>query len=103
MPGRVEKRYPLTIVIDMFSANMVCNSSKFALDDVGVSNRVEQRGLAVVNMAHYRHDRWTRLEMLKLLFGVLYLFRHGAQNRRRFGHDFGFLFVDLKPELVGDQ
>ena len=45
----------------LIGADMLGDAAGFAGDHVGVAQRVEQRGLAVVDMAHHGHDRRTRL------------------------------------------
>ena len=43
---------------------MLSDAAGLAGNDIGVADRVEQRGLAVIDMAHDRHDRRTRHEIL---------------------------------------
>ena len=45
----------------LIGADMLGDAAGFARHHVGVAKRVEQRGLAVVDMAHHGHDRRTRL------------------------------------------
>ena len=43
---------------------MLSDTARLAGNDIGVPDRVEQRGLAVIDMAHDGHDRRTRHEIL---------------------------------------
>ena len=45
----------------LIGADMLGDAAGFARHHIGVAQRVEQRGLAVVDMAHHGHDRRTRL------------------------------------------
>ena len=49
---------------DLVGADVLGDAAGFARDDVGAADRVEQRRLAVVDVAHDRDDRRTRLERL---------------------------------------
>ena len=42
------------------SADMLRDSARFAFRNAGRTNRVEQRSLAVIHVAHDRDDRWPR-------------------------------------------
>ena len=53
---------------DPIGADMLGDAAGLAGGDVGFAQRVEQRGLAVVDMAHHRNDRRARLQRL---FAVL--------------------------------
>ena len=48
----------------LIGADMLGDAAGFARDHVGAAQRVEQRGLAVIDMAHDRDDRRTRLQRL---------------------------------------
>ena len=45
---------------DLVGADVLGDAARFARDDVGVADRVEQRGLAVIDMAHDGDDRRAR-------------------------------------------
>ena len=68
-------------------------------DDVGVTDRVEQRRLAVVDVTHHGHDRRARLEQR---FVVVVVF-----TEHRLQLELGLLArldeQDLGAELLGDQ
>ena len=49
---------------------MLGDAAGFAGDHVGVAQRVEQRGLAVVDVAHHGHDRRTRLGVGRIVDDV---------------------------------
>ena len=77
---------------DLIGADMLGDAAGLAGDDVGAADRVEQRGLAVVDMAHDRDHRRTRLERLV-----------GIDVGRRVDVDVGFADpLDVVAEL-GDQ
>ena len=50
--------------LDLVRANVLRDATDLAVHDVGVSNGVEQRRLAVVHMAKDSDDGSTRLEIL---------------------------------------
>ena len=56
---------------DRVGADVLGDSTGFTGGHVGLADHVEQRGLAVVDMAHDRDNGRTRLEILRLLRGVL--------------------------------
>ena len=67
--GRVEERDRLLVLGDnLISADMLRDPACFAARDIGLAQRVEQRGLAVIDMAHNGNDRRTRLQRF---FGIL--------------------------------
>ena len=45
---------------DLIGADVLRDAARFARDHIGVANRVEQRGLAVIDVAHDGDDRRTR-------------------------------------------
>ena len=49
----------------LIGADVLRDSAGFVSDDVGTADGVEQRGLAVVDVAHDGHDRRTRLEAFR--------------------------------------
>ena len=50
--------------LDVVGADVLGDAARLAGDDVGLADVVEQRGLAVVDVAHDGHDRGARLEPL---------------------------------------
>ena len=63
--GRVDEGDLLAVLLDLVGADMLGDAARLGRDDVRLADRVEQRRLAVVDMAHDRDDRRTRL--LRLL------------------------------------
>ena len=47
----------LPVVADLVGADVLGDAAGLALGDLGLAHRVEQRGLAVVDVAHDRDDR----------------------------------------------
>ena len=55
--GRVEEGDELAVVVDLVGADVLRDAAGLALDDLGRADRVQQRRLAVVDVAHDRDDR----------------------------------------------
>ena len=61
MTGRVEKaQHGAACSLDLIGANVLRDAPCFASDNLGIANRVQQRSLAVVNVAHDGDYRWSR-------------------------------------------
>ena len=60
MAGRVEEGDHATIGFDVIRADVLRDAARFARGDLGAPDVVEQRGLAVIHVAHDRDDRRTR-------------------------------------------
>ena len=58
--GSIDERDRPPIRLDGVRADMLRDSAELARRDVGVANRVEQRGLAVIDVAHHGDDRRPR-------------------------------------------
>ena len=77
----------------LIGADMLGDAAGFLADDIGRADRVEQRGLAVIDMAHDGDDRRARLQILGMVLGA----------------DEAFLDVGLRDapdrmaELLGDE
>ena len=83
----------LIVLLDLVGADMLRNAACLAGHDIGVADGIEQRGLAVVDMAHDGHDRRTRLLVLRLVLDVEHaLFDIGLGDA-----------ADRVAELGGDQ
>ena len=54
----------------LIGADMLGDAAGFAGDNVGMTERVEQRGLAVVDVTHHGHDRRARLGVGGVVGGV---------------------------------
>ncbi len=83
----------LLVVVDLVGADVLGDAASLAGGDLGLADRVEQRGLAVVDVTHDRHHRWPvdqvlvgvgELRLLGLLVG-------GVDD------------LDLAVVLVGDR
>ena len=62
---RVEERDPVAALgLHLIAADVLGDAAGLALHDIGAAQRVEQRGLAMVDVAHDGDDRRTRLERL---------------------------------------
>ena len=61
---RVEEGDRLAVVVDLVGADVLGDAAGLARGDLGLADRVEQRGLAVVDVAHDRHDRRALDEVL---------------------------------------
>ena len=59
---RVDERDRVAVVDGLVRADVLGDAARLARDDVGVADVVEQRGLAVVDVAHHGDDRRARLE-----------------------------------------
>src|SRR5713101_296781 len=61
MAGRIDEADLAPVNIDHVGADMLRDTAGFLRGDVGMADSVEQRSLAVVDMAHHGHDRRTGL------------------------------------------
>jgi hypothetical protein len=61
--GRVDEGDLLAVLLDLIGADMLGDAARFSGDDIGLADGIQERGLAVVDMAHDRHDRRTRLQL----------------------------------------
>ena len=68
--GGVQEGDLLAAVVDLIGADVLGDAAGLARDDLGLADRVEQRGLAVVDVPHDRDDRRAFDEVL---FGILEL------------------------------
>ena len=50
--------------VDLIGADVLGDAARLARRDVGIAQRIEQRGLAVVDVAHHGHHRRARLQIL---------------------------------------
>ena len=65
---------------------MLGNTTRFAGDDFGLADVVEQRGFTVVNVAHDGHDRRTLDDIARVFVG--------------FSHDLRFEFVFFEQDVL---
>src|ERR671924_793066 len=81
--GRVEERDLPAVVLDLVGADVLRDPAGLGLHDRRLADRVQQRRLPVVDVAHDGHDRRSRLEdVLRVVVGVrLFLFLTGVLDR----------------------
>ena len=80
--------------LDLIGADMLGDAARLAGNDIGLADGIEQRGLAVVDMAHDGDDGRARLELLV---------RHRCRPIRPFDHvGFGDA-LDLVAHFLGDD
>ena len=73
MAWRVEEGDAALFGVDMISADMLRDTTCLTGRDLGASNIVEQRGLAVIDMPHNRNNRGT----CNLITRQLFIFEQG--------------------------
>ena len=78
--GRVEERHELAVVVHLVGADVLRDAAGLAGDDLRRADRVQQRRLAVVDVAHDRDDRRAVDE---ILLGVLEDRARTRPRRRR--------------------
>ena len=66
--GRVDERDRAVVVAHLVRTDVLRDAAGLAAHDVGVTDRVEQRGLAVVDVTHDGDDRRARLEQRLVVF-----------------------------------
>ena len=91
--GRVEEGDLLAAVAHLVGADVLGDAAGLAGDDLGLADRVQQRGLAVVDVAHDRDHRRT---LDQVLLGVL-------EDRLDLDVVGGVDDLDLLVELVGEH
>ncbi len=69
MARGIEEGDLLAVLFDLVGADMLGDATGFARHHVGFADRVEQRGLAVVDVAHDGHDRRAMGQVLGLVVG----------------------------------
>ncbi len=86
--GRVEERDLRQLVFALrmrhgnrVSADVLGDAAGLARRDVGLADDVQQRGFAVVNVAHDGHDRRARLELFRLVLDVEFDLLDGCMDR----------------------
>ena len=63
-PGVSRKVTVCVVVVDLVGADVLGDATGLAGGDLGLADRVQQRCLAVVDVAHDRHDRCTLDELI---------------------------------------
>ena len=64
MARRVEEGDPPVVVVDLVGADVLGDAAGLGLDDRRLADGVQKRGLAVVDVAHDRHDRGPGAQIL---------------------------------------
>ena len=85
MARRVHKNHASIVHHHFVRADMLRNAASFAARYVRLANRIEQARLAVVHVAHHRHNRRPRLQTFLGLF--LRNFQHHLFFKRDHAHD----------------
>jgi hypothetical protein len=93
--GRVEERDLAAVVLGLVRADVLRDPARLRLDDGRLADRIQQRRLAVVDVAHDRDDRRPRREICLVVLEDLRLFVlvGGVADRQ----------LALRGELGGDQ
>ena len=71
MPGRIQERDPAPVHIYSIRTNVLCDTTGFLVDDMGLPDGIQKRGLAVVYMAHDTDDGRS-LHQGSLVFLILF-------------------------------
>ncbi len=66
--GRVQERDLLAAMVDLVGADVLRDAPRLSGDHLGLADRVEQRCLAMIDVAHDRHDRRAFDEVLLGVF-----------------------------------
>jgi hypothetical protein len=77
-PGRIQEHHAAAVDVDRVRTDVLRNAARFAFGDLGLTDRVEQGRLAMIDVTHDRDDRraWReisgarrfRLDFRQLLF-----------------------------------
>ena len=93
MARGVQEGHLLTALFDLIGADMLGNPASFAGNNLGIPDCIQQRCLAVVNVAHDGDDRRTRYKVFVLVIDrVDHLFHVSIGNAH-----------DLVAEFLDDQ
>ena len=98
---RVEERDLPAVDVDLVRADVLRDAARLGVDDLRVADRVEQRRLAVIDVAHDRDDRRARLQrVLGVVERLGLLVVVGGVLDRHFALQLGRDQLDL---LVGER
>ncbi len=76
--------------LHLIGADMLGDAAGFARDHIGLAQRIEQRGLAVIDVAHDGDDGRTRRQITAFVLGALQAFEHvGFGNAAHLVTEFG--------------
>ena len=101
MARRVEEDDLLALAVDLVGTDVLRDAAGLVRLDVRVADAVEQRRLAVVDMAHDRDDRRAELQRLRIILDFrdlrrVYLWRQLFARHAEFGsHEGGRIKVDF--------
>ena len=103
MAGRIQERDLRQLLLpfrmregNRVSADVLRDAAGFASGDIGFADDVQQRGFAVVDVAHDGDDRRARLPVLRLVFDV----ELDLLDRRMNEAAAAFAFFNFKLEPV---
>ena len=97
----VDERDPAAVVLDLVRTDVLRDAARLRLDDCSLADRVEQAGLAVVDVSHDRDDRGTQDEIrLGVLEDLGLLVLVGSVLDRHLALQLGGDQLDL---LVGER
>ena len=98
---RVEEGQNLPVFrLHLVRTNVLSDPTRFARHNLGISDRIQQRGLTVVDVAHNGNNRRTRFEIFFLVIDrVDYVFNIGIRNAHNvvaefFDNQFGCICVN---------
>ena len=95
---RIDERHvPAVLGRDQIGADVLRDAARFAGHDVGADDLVEQRRLAVIDVAQHGDDRRPRLELGRVFF------LPSKRASSLSSSDCGRLELDLHAQLRGDQ
>ena len=89
----------------LIGTDMLGDATSLTLDHVGRTDRVEQRGLAVIDVTHDRDDRRTRIQILlqiRLVRGQTFLDVRLGDAANRMAHLLGDELSRIRIDHVGD-
>ena len=64
--GRVHKRNPPAVALDLVGANVLSNAAAFAAGDVDADDLIEQRRFAMIDVTEECHDRRAALKFFRI-------------------------------------
>jgi len=79
---RIEEDDVAAVLDDLAGADVLSDAAALPGRDLGCSDRIEERRLAVVDVAHDRDDRGARLKEARVVLLIELLFRGGAYRSR---------------------
>jgi hypothetical protein len=82
MSGSVKEGDQLAVLVHLIRAYVLGDASRLTGDHLGLADGVQERGLAVIDVAHDRHHWWPLREVLLgvLVDGLLHLLLGGAHE-----------------------